>query len=259
MTDSPTTTDAAAAKEAAGRHAASYVTDGMRVGLGTGSTVHFSILELGDRQLDIVCTATSKQTDELARSLGLRVVTPDEIGALDIFIDGADEVDPAFNLTKGGGGAHTREKLVAQMSPRFIVVVDESKLVPHLGPFGTPLEVLDFAPGVVAARVRDAGRARRSPPATVAATTATCWSTPTSARIDDPDALGLALSAIPGIVEHGLFPAAMVERVVVAGADGIRELVTTPEADPVDPADQAAASNWWRSVHPGAHGSLPVR
>ena len=104
-----------------------------------------------------MCTATSKQTDELATSLGLRVVTPDEIGALDIAIDGADEVDPDFNLTKGGGGAHTREKLVAQMAPRFIVVVDESKLVAHLGPFGTPLEVLDFAPGIVAARVRALG------------------------------------------------------------------------------------------------------
>ena len=84
-------------------------------------------------------------------------MSPDEIGELDIAIDGADEVDPAFNLTKGAGGAHTREKLVAQMSPRFIVVVDESKIVPRLGPFGTPLEVLDFAPGVVACRVRALG------------------------------------------------------------------------------------------------------
>ena len=224
MTDSPSATDATSAKEAAGRHAASYVTDGMRVGLGTGSTVHFSILELGDRQLDIVCTATSKQTDELAQSLGLRVVSPDEIGALDIAIDGADEVDPAFNLTKGGGGAHTREKLVAQMSPRFIVVVDESKLVPHLGPFGTPLEVLDFAPGVVASRVQALGahdlttRDHRSDNGNLLVDAH-------FGTIDDPDALGQALRAIPGIVEHGLFPAAMVERVVVAGTDGIRELV----------------------------------
>ena len=224
MTDSPSATDAASAKEAAGRSAASYVTDGMRVGLGTGSTVHFSILELGDRKLDIVCTATSKQTDELARSLGLRVVSPDEIGALDIAIDGADEVDPAFNLTKGGGGAHTREKLVAQMSPRFVVVVDESKLVPHLGPFGTPLEVLDFAPGVVASRVQALGahhlttRDHRSDNGNLLVDAH-------FGTIDDPDALGQALRAIPGIVEHGLFPAAMVERVVVAGTDGIRELV----------------------------------
>ena len=224
MTDSTTTSGAAAAKEAAGRHAASYVTDGMRVGLGTGSTVHFSILELGDRKLDIVCTATSKQTDDLARSLDLRVVSPDEIGELDIAIDGADEVDPAFNLTKGGGGAHTREKLVAQMSPRFLVVVDESKLVPHLGPFGTPLEVLDFAPRVVAARVRALGahdlatRDRRSDNGNLLIDAQ-------FGTIDDPDALGLALHGIPGIVEHGLFPGAMVERVVVAGSDGIRELV----------------------------------
>ena len=133
------------AKEEAGRHAASYVTAGMRVGLGTGSTVHWTIIELGERALDIVCTATSVQTHELATSLGLRVISPDEIGSLDIAIDGADEVDHAFNLTKGGGAAHTREKIVAQMAPRFIVVVDESKLVPHLGPFGIPLEVLAFA------------------------------------------------------------------------------------------------------------------
>ncbi|MGZ4707508.1 MAG: ribose-5-phosphate isomerase RpiA [Acidimicrobiales bacterium] len=230
MTDShdlpadPSSTDAARAKEAAGRHAASYVVDGMRVGLGTGSTVHFSILELGDRRLDIVCTATSKQTDELARSLGLRVVTPDEIGALDIAIDGADEVDPAFNLTKGGGGAHTREKLVAQMSPRFIVVVDESKLVPSLGPFGTPLEVLDFAPGVVASRVRALG-ARDLTTRDGRSDNGNLLVDAHFGPIADPDALGRELSAIPGIVEHGLFPAAMVERVVVAGAGGVRELV----------------------------------
>ncbi len=226
MTDSasPPSTSAAAAKEAAGRHAAGYVTDGMRVGLGTGSTVHFSILELGDRQLDIVCAATSNQTEELAHSLGLKVVSPDEIGELDIAIDGADEVDPDFNLTKGAGGAHTREKLVAQMSPRFIVVVDESKVVPRLGPFGTPLEVLDFAPGVVAERVRALGahdlttRDRRSDNGNLLVDAH-------FGAIDDPDALGRALKEIPGIVEHGLFPAAMVERVVVAGADGVRELV----------------------------------
>ena len=101
------------AKDEAGRHAAGYVTDGMKVGLGTGSTVHFTILELGDRRpRHRVHRHLEGQTDELATSLGLTVVTPDEIGALDIAIDGADEVDPAFNLTKGGGGAHTREKIV---------------------------------------------------------------------------------------------------------------------------------------------------
>lgn len=222
MSDVGTAGGATTAKERAGRHAAGYVTDGMRIGLGTGSTVHFTIVALGERALDIVCTATSIQTQELATSLGLRVVTPDEIGSLDLTIDGADEVDPALNLTKGGGGAHTREKLVAQMAPRFVVVVDQSKLVDHLGPFGTPLEVLDFAPGVVAGRVRALGateivtRDRRSDNGNLLVDAH-------FGTIADPVALGLELAAIPGVVEHGLFPGSMVERVVVAGTDGVRE------------------------------------
>jgi ribose 5-phosphate isomerase A len=212
------------AKEAAGRHAAGYVTDGMRVGLGTGSTVHWTITDLGERQPDIVCTATSVQTHELATSLGLQVVSPDEIGALDIAIDGADEVDPAFNLTKGGGAAHTREKIIASMAPRFIVVVDGSKIVPALGPFGTPLEVLDFAPGVVAGAVLALGasavttRDRRSDNGNLVMDAQ-------FGTITDPVALAAALAATPGIVEHGIFPGWMVERVVVAGLDGVRDLV----------------------------------
>ena len=221
MTDERSPQDLA--KEAAGRHAAGYVEDGMRVGLGTGSTVHWTIVELGERAPDIVCTATSVQTHELATSLGLRVISPDAIGALDIAIDGADEVDPRFNLTKGGGAAHTREKIVASMSPRFIVVVDESKLVPTLGPFGTPLEVLDFAPGVVAAAVEALGSA----PLTTRDRRSDNGNLVMDAHfetIDDPIAMSTALSAIPGIVEHGIFPGPMVERVVIAGLDGVREL-----------------------------------
>lgn len=212
------------AKDAAGRRAAGYVGDGMKVGLGTGSTVHFTILELGERRPDIVCTATSKATEDLARSLGLEVVTPDEIGTLDIAIDGADEVDPAFNLTKGGGGAHTREKIVESMTTRFIVVVDESKLVPALGPFGTPLEVLDFAPATVIAAVEALGarsvatRAERSDNGNLLMTA-------DFGSIADPVALAARLAAVPGVVEHGIFPGSMVERVVVAGTDGVRELV----------------------------------
>ena len=226
VTDADPPTDlAAAAKEAAGRHAASYVEDGMRVGLGTGSTVHFTIVALGERKPDVVCTATSRRTHDLATSLGLRVVAPDDLIELDIAIDGADEVDPAFNLTKGGGGAQTREKVVAEMAARFVVVVDESKLVPHLGPFGTPLEVLDFAPAVVASRVQALGASDL--------TTREARSDNGNLLVDaqfgeiaDPDALGRALAEIPGIVEHGLFPAALTERVVVAGADGtVRELM----------------------------------
>jgi ribose 5-phosphate isomerase A len=212
-----------AAKRAAGEHAARYVETGMRVGLGTGSTVRYTIEALAASGLDIVCTATSRQTEVLAEGLGMRLALPDELGALDVCIDGADEVDPDLNLTKGGGGAHTREKIVAGMAARFVVVVDESKLVPRLGPFGTPLEVLDFAPGVVAGRVQLLGatevttRAARSDSGNLLLDAR-------FAEIPDPVALGRALSEIPGIVEHGLFPGSMVERVVVAGSDGVREL-----------------------------------
>ena len=119
----------------------------MRVGLGTGSTVHFTIVALGERKPDIICAATSERTRALATELGLRVVPPDELLELDIAIDGADEVDARFNLIKGGGGAHLREKIIAAMARRFIVVVDEAKLVETLGAFPLPLEVLPFAPG----------------------------------------------------------------------------------------------------------------
>ena len=211
------------AKEQAGRYAAGYVVDGMRVGLGTGSTVNWTIRELGDRALDIVCAATSQRSHDLAVSLGLKVVTPDELGSLDIAIDGADEVDRDLNLTKGAGAAHTREKIVASMAERFVVVVDRSKLVDRLGPFGTPLEVLDFAPAVVAARVRELGassvtaRPDRSDNGNLVFDAH-------FGEIADPLALGAALNAIPGLVEHGIFPASMVERVVVAAESGVEEL-----------------------------------
>jgi ribose 5-phosphate isomerase A len=220
MTVAPT---ADQAKEAAGRAAAALVRPGQRVGLGTGSTVHWTVVALGERahELDVTCVATSHRTAELAARLGLRLVTPDDAGRLDLTIDGADEVDPAANLTKGGGGAHTREKIVAAMSARFVVVVDSSKLVERLGPFGTPLEVLDFAPATVARAVRALGATRierlggRSdngnlllrahfPP------------------IADPPGLAVALQAVPGIVEHGIFPASMVDEVIVAGEQPVR-------------------------------------
>ena len=211
-------------KEQAGRRSAEYVRDGMRVGLGTGSTVHYTIVALGERKPDIVCAATSDRTHQLAQELGLQVISPDEIRALDVAIDGADEVDSQLNLVKGGGGAHVREKVVAQMAKSFIVVVDESKLVPHLGAFGLPLEVLDFAPGVVSARVCALGashvttRAERSDNGNLLMDAH-------FPAIEEPALLAPKLEAIPGLVEHGLFLSEQVERVIVAGSAEVRELV----------------------------------
>jgi ribose 5-phosphate isomerase A len=207
------------AKEAAGRRAAEAVADGMRVGLGTGSTVRYAIEALGERDLHLTCVATSSSTEELARSVGLRLVSPDQAGRLEVAIDGADEVDPAFNLTKGGGGALTREKIVASMAERFVVVVDRSKLVLKLGPFGTPIEVLPFAPRVVASRIAGLG-----------ATEMTILDEPTDnggvlvraqfGEIDDPTALAAELSAVPGVIEHGIFLGDTVSSIVVGDPDG---------------------------------------
>lgn len=212
----------AAAKERAGRHAAEYVLDGMRVGLGTGSTVHFTIVALGERAPDITCVATSTATHALATDLGMRVVGPGAVARLDLAIDGADQVDPPLNLVKGGGGAHTREKIVASMTERFIVVVDEAKIVERIsGP--VPLEVVEFGIDFVIARVRELGATevtRRDAPSD----NGNPLLDASFPSVADPVALGASLATIPGLVEHGIFPHSMVERVVVAG-DDVRELV----------------------------------
>lgn len=225
--------EADAAKRAAGRRAADYVRDGMRVGLGTGSTVRFTLEALAERSPDIVCVATSLRTRERATALGLRVVEPDELRVLDVAVDGADEVDPQLHLVKGGGGAHVREKIVAEMAERFVVVVDESKLVERLGHRGLPLEVLPFAPGVAAARVEALGAervSRRPEPSDNGNVLLDAF----FPEIDEPAALAAQLADIPGLVGHGLFLAPCVERVVVGGAAGVRELLRS--APPQDGA-----------------------
>jgi ribose 5-phosphate isomerase A len=219
--------DVEAAKRVAGEAAASCVEDGMRVGLGTGSTVRYAIEALGAAGLDLTCVATSSATEELAGRVGLTLVAPDEALWLDVTIDGADEVDDDLNLTKGGGGALTREKVVASMAERFVVVVDRSKVVPHLGPFGMPIEVLPFAPAVVAERLMALG-----------ATSVDRRETPSDnggvlfdadfGEIEDPVQLAAELSAIPGVVEHGIFLADIVSTVVVADADGGTEVLGDP-------------------------------
>lgn len=137
-------------KQAAAQRAVDFIQSGMKVGLGTGSTALFATHRLAEllragQVRDLAAFATSKTTDAIARQLGIPMLSDDLAVTLDLTIDGADEVDPQWNLIKGGGGALLREKIVAQASAREIIVVDETKLSPRLGTrFAVPVEVLPF-------------------------------------------------------------------------------------------------------------------
>jgi ribose 5-phosphate isomerase A len=145
------------AKQRAGFRAAEFVREGMRVGLGTGTTAHWLVERLAERVrgegLRVRCVPTSRRTEEHARSLGIPLVTLGEAGELDIAIDGADEIGPGLALIKGGGGALLREKLVAAAARRFVVVADKSKRVEVLGRFPLPVEVVQFGWELTARRV----------------------------------------------------------------------------------------------------------
>lgn len=205
-------------KDAAARAAAELVLDGMRVGLGTGSTVAHLLTALGERAQELRgahCVATSPATAARARELGLTVEELDEFGELDVAIDGADQVDPDGWLVKGGGGAHTREKIVAAAARRFVVIVSAEKEVAHLGP-PVPVEVLRFGvqrtlTALGDARLRDLGA---SPDGNLIADYL--------GPVQDPRALAERLSGTPGVVEHGLFAPELVSEIIVAGSDGVR-------------------------------------
>src|ERR1700734_356785 len=186
------------AKQVAAEGAAELVESGMTVGLGTGSTVAYLLPALAKRSLDIVCAATSPRTEQAARELGLRIEDVTSIDRFDITIDGADQVSPEGWLVKGGGGAHTREKIVAGAADRFVGIVDSSKPVPALhAPI--PLELLSF--GLRATmRLLDPATLRdvpRSPDGGLIADY--------HGPVEDPAALAGWLSATPGVVAHGLF------------------------------------------------------
>jgi ribose 5-phosphate isomerase A len=200
--------DADREKRLAAETAAQLVPDGARVGLGTGSTVAYLLPALAARGLDLRCVATSAATERAARDLGLALSTLDELGRLDVAIDGADQVDPAGWLVKGGGGAHTREKIVAAAADRFVVIVSSDKLVDALHP-PIPLEVLRFGAAATLAAVAPA-ELRDAPPSPDGNLIADYLG-----PIDDPRALAARLAASAGIVEHGLFPPELVTEVLV--------------------------------------------
>jgi ribose 5-phosphate isomerase A len=204
-------------KQLAAEAAALLVEDGMRVGLGTGSTVAFLLPALARRELSLRCVATSPATERAARDLGLQVEPfsgPTAVDELDIAIDGADQVAPSGWVVKGGGAAHTREKAVAAASARFVVIVSADKLVEHLRP-PVPLELLEFG---VAATLRRLGSVelRDSPMSPDGGVIADY-----TAGFDDPADLAAKLSATVGVVEHGLFPPELVADVVVGRGDEV--------------------------------------
>jgi len=206
-------------KQLAAEAAAELVEDGMRVGLGTGSTVAFLLPALARRRLSLRCVATSLATETAARELGLPIESfsgVDGLAELDIAIDGADQVAPSGWVVKGGGAAHTREKAVAAAARRFVVIVSSDKLVELVTP-PVPLELLEFGLASTIARIgsvelRDAPR---SPDGGVIADYV--------GAVGDPAALATRLSQTTGVVEHGLFSPELVSDLVVGRGEAVEQ------------------------------------
>jgi ribose 5-phosphate isomerase A len=201
-------------KRAAAQAAAQLVPDGARVGLGTGSTVAYLLPALAARGLNLRCAATSPATEHAAQALGLHVQPLDQLGGVDIAIDGADQIDPAGWLIKGGGAAHTREKIVAAAATRFVVIASSEKAVAELSA-PVPLEILSFgAHGTLRAlspaKLRDVPL---SPDGNLIADYL--------GAIGNPRLLSDRLSSTPGVVEHGLFEPQLISDILIAGEHGV--------------------------------------
>lgn len=228
--------NARAMKIEAARAALDHVEDGMRLGIGTGSTAEEFVRLLAVKVaggLKIIGVPTSERTAGLCAELGVPLSTLDETPELDLTIDGADEIDAALSLVKGGGGALLREKIVASASARMIVIADESKIVGMLGRFPLPVEVNRFGLKATEIAIRKAAASLGlSGQLTLRMTGDEPFVTDgghliidaSFGRIPDARALSDALHAIPGVVEHGLF-LGLADLAVIAGSTGIRTLV----------------------------------
>jgi ribose 5-phosphate isomerase A len=207
-------------KQLAAEAAAELVETGMRVGLGTGSTVAYLLPALARRKLDLLCVATSPRTEHAALQLGIPV-EPFTQARLDVAIDGADQINPEGWLVKGGGAAHTREKLVAVTADRFVVIADSTKPVTVLhGP--VPLELLAFG---LESTLQRLGRARlRDVPASPDGGVIADF----IGEVGDPAALAARLEATPGVVEHGLFPPGMVATILLGRGHSVERIDVTP-------------------------------
>ncbi len=197
--------------------AAELVADGMSVGLGTGSTVAHLLPALAARELRLRCVATSVATERAARDLGLAIEAFEGLDRLDIAIDGADQIDPGRWLVKGGGGAHTREKIVAAAADRFVVIADSSKPTERIAA-PIPLELSRFG---VTATLRELGQAelRDAPPSPDGGLIADY-----RGEVADPASLAAWLAALPGVVEHGLFAPELVTDVLVGRGEEVERL-----------------------------------
>ncbi len=219
------------AKLLAAKRAVEFISDGMNVGLGTGTTATLFIRELGKAVgggLRIQAIATSDASAALARDLGIPLTTFEDTPVLDVNVDGADEVAPGLALIKGGGGAQLREKIVASAAKHFIVVADETKVVEHLGKFPLPVEVIQLALPLVMRRLKALGL---NPVLRPARTGTGPWITDEGNVILDchcrvignPEETAAEIRKIVGVVEHGLF-LGMATLALVAGENGVREL-----------------------------------
>jgi ribose 5-phosphate isomerase A len=206
--------DIATEKRAAAEAAAQLVRDGDKVGLGTGSTVAPMLPALAARGLDIRCVATSVATEVAARALGLSVEPFEQLDRLDIAIDGADQIDPDGWLVKGGGGAHTREKVVAAASDRFVVIASSDKVVDRITP-PVPLELLNFGlPSIL----RELGEAAlRHVPLSPDGGAIADYLGP----VPSPEETATWLSLVPGVVDHGLFGPDLVTDILIARGEEI--------------------------------------
>ena len=216
-------------KKNAGEAAAQYVEAGMVVGLGTGSTAAWFVKALAARKLDIVGVPTSVATAELATSLGIAIKALDEVSAIDLTVDGADEIGPALALIKGGGAALLREKLVWEASKRCVVIADAAKRVPMLGKFPLPIEVVAFGHKTTMARICDAltecdlgvaPRLRMKDGAPVKTDGGNLIYDAACGRIEEPALLAAALKSVTGVVDHGLF-LDLADMALVGTPDGV--------------------------------------
>jgi ribose 5-phosphate isomerase A len=227
--------DARQLKVEAARAALAHVADGMRLGIGTGTTAEEFVRLLAQKVaggLSVVGVPTSERTAALCNELGVKLSTLDETPELDLTIDGADEVDPSLTLIKGGGGALLREKIVASASARMIVIADKSKLVDTLGHFPLPIEVNRFGLKATEIAIRQAAKSlgltgnlsQRMAGGDAFVTDGGHFILDASfGRIPDPRALSDALNAIPGVVEHGLF-IGLASAAVIASGDGVETI-----------------------------------